>query len=288
MRSSGFAVTMDLSPATLAVLFGVASAATWGAGDFTGGLATRRVNVFRVVLVSQAVGLVLIALLALALREPMPPISDFAWGAAAGLSGGVGVACLYAALATGRMGIAAPITAVVASIVPVSIGIATQGSPGLLAFSGFALALGGIWLVSRPTGEESSRRALVLAIVAGAGFGGFLVLIDQAESILWPLVGARTASSLVMAAVVLARPSPGGLPRSSWGLLALAGVLDTAGNAFFVLAAALGRLDAAAVLSGLYPAMTVLLARFFLKERLTPHQLVGLLVMLVSIVLIAW
>lgn len=279
---------MAVSPEHLAVAYGVASAATWGAGDFSGGLASRRMDVFRVVLASQALGLVLLAAFALAGQEQAPLFADLAWGAAAGLSGGIGVASLYAALATGRMGIAAPVTAVVASIVPVTVGIATQGAPGPLAFAGFSLALVGIWLVSRPTGEKGSRRALGLAIVAGAGFGGFLVLIHQADGILWPLVSARGASALLMLAIVLRRPVATTDARPARTLVLLAGVLDTAGNLFFVLAATVGRLDAAAVLSGLYPAMTVLLARFLLQERLTLHQLAGLGVMLASIVLIAW
>lgn len=268
---------------------GLASAAAWGAGDFTGGLAARRASVWRVVAVVQAAGLALLVALLLVLREPLPPARDLAWAAGAGACGAVGLSALYAALNAGSMGVAAPVTGVVASVVPVLVGVWTEGSPGAWAFAGFGLALAGITLVSATGERATTRRALSLALLAGAGFGGFLVLIDRTsgETFLWPLVAVRVTSAALVGLVILARRPPRTRHAPPWGLMLLAALLDTGGNAFFLLAAQLGRLDVAAVLSSLYPAMTVLLARVVLRERMTRAQLAGLALVLVAIVLIA-
>lgn len=283
-----------LDAGTTAAAAGLASAAAWGAGDFTGGIAARRLHVFRVVAVSQAIGLALLLLLALLVEPRLPPSSDFAWGVAAGLAGAVGVTSLYAALASGRMGVAAPITGVLAAALPVAVASVTEGSPGALRLAGFGLAIAGILLVTRPDGGiRTPRRVLLLALVAGLGFAGFLTLIDRASdtSILWPLVAARAASTTLLAALVLARrrqDGPFAARAWPWPLLVGNSVLDAAGNAFFVLAAALGRLDVAAVLSSLYPAATVLLARIVLRERITRTQTAGLTIAMAAIVMIAW
>lgn len=275
--------------ATLAAGSGLASAATWGTGDFVGGIATRRASVFRILLVSQLVGLALLTALAVALRAPLPPPADLAWGAAAGLAGAVGIGALYAALAAGRMGVAAPITAVVALILPVAVGIASAGAPDVLAIVGFPLALAGIWLLARGEGP-ADRRAVGLALLSGAGFGAFFVLVAFAttEDYVWPLVVARIASSFAVALIVFARRDERTRGAFPWWLAAGAGACDAFGNAFFVAAADLGRLDVAAVLSSLYPAATVLLARVVLKEKLRAGQIVGLALTFCAILLIAW
>ena len=277
----------DAGGGTAGVLSGLGAAASWGAGDYAGGLATRRASVWRVVLVSQAVGVVLTVVLALALRESLPARRDLLWGVGAGLSGALGIVGLYSALAAGQMGVAAPITAVVGAVLPVLVGVATEGLPGPLAFAGVALALPGIVLLSRPHGRASPR-ALGLALLSGVGFGGFFVMVDVAsrESIAWPLLAARVATLGAVALVALARREARG--PTPWGLAALAGAGDTAGNAFFALATVLGRLDAAAVLASLYPAFTVVLARVLLKEHLTRGQVAGMALTLAAIGLIAW
>lgn len=269
-----------------APLAGIGSALAWGAGDFAGGLATRRTNVLLVVLLSQALGLVALVLLALVLGEPFPEAADLLWAVAAGLSGAVGVTSLYASLASGRMGIAAPITGVVAAVLPVTYTWLILGAPSAYGLAGMAVALVGIALVSGPRAERPPARVLGLALLSGLGFAGFLLLMGLAETdaFLWALSGARAGSSLaLLALLVLTRPA---LTRPGWSVLA-AGILDTAGNALFLLAARLGRLDVAVVLSSLYPVATVALARFVLKERLTALQAWGAALMLAAIPLIA-
>lgn len=271
----------------LAPAAGLASALAWGAGDFAGGLATRRQPVFVVVLLSQLLGLGLLLVLALALREALPPLGDLVWGTAAGAAGAIGVSALYAALAQGRMGIAAPITGVVAAIIPVGFAWSVLGAPSPLGMAGMALALAGIALVSGPRRERPPARVLLLALLSGVGFAGFLLLIglSGASSFLWTLVAARAGSALLVATLLLARERrPWGAP-TAWVVGASLG--DTGGNAFFLLATRLGRLDVAVVLSSLYPVATVVLARVKLRERLSATQAWGSALMLAAIPLVA-
>jgi drug/metabolite transporter (DMT)-like permease len=271
------------------VLLGLASAVSWGAGDFSGGLASRRGDVYGVVLISQAVGLGLLAGLALLLAEPLPPTADLLWAAGAGLAGGLGLLALYRGLALGRMGVVAPVGAVVSAAIPALFGLWIEGLPPALRLAGFGLALVAVWLVSRPeNGGPVRRRELGLPLLAGLGFGFFLIVVDRLSetAVLWPLAAARLASVAMLAATVLARgralPAAGVLP-----LILLVGLFDTGGNAFYALAAQAGRLDVAAVLSSLYPAITVLLARSILQERVSGRQWWGVVAALAAVVLIA-
>jgi drug/metabolite transporter (DMT)-like permease len=269
------------------VALGLASAASWGAGDFAGGLASRRAPALGVVVFSQGIGIALLVALALLIGEARPAPGQLAWAALAGANGALGLLALYSALASGRMGIAAPVSGVVGAVVPVLVGAAIQGAPGPVRIAGFALALVGVWLLTaggRGVGGAAPRE-FVLPVAAGVSFGLFLVLIHRAggAGVLWPLTAARTTSVGVLAAI-------GGLtrtlrlPRASVrGLTCLAGVLDTGGNAFFVLAAQAGRLDVAGVLSSLYPAATVALACLLLRERLTRRQAIGAVATLAAI-----
>jgi drug/metabolite transporter (DMT)-like permease len=235
------------------------------------------------------VGVVLLLVVALVSRETIPPITDFLWGGVAGLSAAIGLASLYRALAIGKMGIGAMLTAVLAASVPVVFGALVEGPPNSLKLVGFALAIVGVALLSGSPGEVVSARILGLAVLAGLGFGGFFILIDRVESggVFWPLLAARGTPFVLMAVFgVVSRRS--WLPeRTLLSLILLAGVLDVGGNVFFVLAARTGRLDVSVVLSSLYPAVTVLLARLILGERMTRLQTLGIAACAVAVPLIA-
>jgi drug/metabolite transporter (DMT)-like permease len=271
------------------VAFGLAASLSWGAGDFSGGLATRRANVFSVVFAAHITGLVLLIALALAWSEPFPPALDIVWGGVAGLVGAVGIVAFYRALAIGRMGINAPVTGVLTAAVPVLFSVFAIGLPHLIQLAGFVLALLAVGLISRPAGASGRPEGLGLALLAGLGFGGFLVLIGQLSHgvIFWPLAAARLSSSLFMLAIVLIRRQEVLPKKTVLPIVLLAGTLDVAGNAFFVLAAHAGRLDVAAIVSSLYPAVTVLLASIILRERVTRLQALGVLAALVAIPLIS-
>jgi drug/metabolite transporter (DMT)-like permease len=282
------------NPELLAVAYGLASAAIWGAGDFSGGLATKRGNVYAVVLLSQMVGLVCLLTLALLLEGALPPARDMLFGGLAGLAGVIGILALYTGLARGRMGVVAPTTAVLSAIIPVVVGIITEGIPSALVLVGFGLAVTAVWLLSGGDASGGIRRdELGLALLAGLGFSLFFVFIDQVSTgvVFWPLTAARVAAVPLLLLFVLGWDKVGNgrwqPPRGLLPIIALAGILDSGGNFFFTLAAQSGRLDVAAVLASLYPASTVLLARLILKETLGPRQWVGVGVALVALVLIA-
>ncbi len=202
------------------------------------------------------------------------------------------------------MGLAAPISAIVTAGLPVVFGAFTQGLPQPSQLVGFVLALGGVWLLARPAGssngapekpapttESSPAKAqsgLALALLAGMGFGGFLILIGRTShgAVFWPLVAARIAS-LTMIGIVALRSQRDWLPiRPRLPLVMLTGILDACGNMFYVFAVQTGRLDVAAVLSSLYPASTLFLAWLVLRERINRGQLAGFMVALVAIPLI--
>ncbi len=281
-------VTSDL----VSVALGLTSAASWGAGDFSGGLATRRTSVYGVVIVAHAVGLVILIGLALLHAEPIIAVTDLLWGSIASLTGIIGLVALYRALATGRMGLVAPVSAVLTASLPVLFGMLTQGLPSVLQMSGFALAVVGVWFVSRSTQvaeAANQRESLILAAVAGLGFGSFLILIARVNpgAVFWPLAAARATSCvamLILATVTRQKWQP---ERSRLPLIIGGGVLDLGGNLFFLLAAQAGRLDVASILSSLYPASTVILARLILKEHISRTQGFGIGVVLIAIALIA-
>ncbi|HEX7139256.1 MAG TPA: EamA family transporter [Vicinamibacterales bacterium] len=265
--------------------FGLASAASWGAGDFCGGVATKRAGGFEVVIGAQLVGAIGFLALAVATGESVPGIINLAWCGVAGLAGAIGLLALYRALAEGRMGVAAPISGMLSAAVPAVAGAAVEGLPRAVTLGGFVLALVAVWLVARTGDEAIELRQLGLPVVAGFGFGLFIVIIGRASgnAVFWPLVAARVASLTVLPFVAIANRQSIWPARAALLPIAIAGAFDAGGNAFLVMAAHAGRLDVAAVLSSLYPAGTVLLACLILKERITRWQFAGLLTALLAI-----
>ena len=265
------------------------AAVVWGGGDFAGGIATKRANVFRVVAGAHACGLLLMLLLVWITGEPLPPHSTLLWGAVAGVAGAFGIAALYQALAIGRMGIVAPVASVITGVLPVLAGMYSEGMPDRIQLAGFVLALISIWLVARPDGEIDTHRGVGLAVLAGAMFGLFLVAGKHAghHGVFWPLVAARTVSTLLMLLIVTLTAGDKRPLRPALVPILFSGVLDTSANALFIAATQHGRLDVTAVLSSLYPASTVILARMFLKERISATQNVGIIGALISVALIA-
>ncbi|HSJ55494.1 MAG TPA: EamA family transporter [Anaerolineae bacterium] len=281
--------TLRAMPASLlAALFALAAAAAWGSGDFCGGLVSRRIGALATVSISYAVGMAALAAVALARGELFPAPADVLWGAVAGLTGVAGLGFLMRGFAAGRMGIVAPVSAVLAASLPVIVAALTLGLPGGRQLAGFSLALAGIWLLSRPERLGGRPAGLGLALLAGLGFGLFFIALDQVSgrAVFWPLVAGRLAALAALIPLAVARGRPV-LPRGApWGLLALAGVLDAGGNLFFLLATQTGRLDVAAVLASLYPAVTALLAWRIAGERLTRLQIAGAAAAVVAIALI--
>lgn len=277
----------------MAVILGLAVAAAYGTGDFFGGLASRRSPLASVVVLSQAIGLGFLGVLVFLIDGALEP-GKAAFAAAAGVVGGVGITGLYRGLALGRMNVVAPTTAVGAAVVPVMWGLTQGERPSTTALVGVVLAIVAIVFVSRVPGDEAAAaggsQALVLAVLAGIGFGVvFVVLAETGDGTgLWPLLVMRATSVTLLgsAALLTGRPlSPGGLAPMK--VIAATGILDVSANALFVLASQEGLLSLVAVLSSLYPAFTVVLARIVLAERLGRMQMVGMAMAGAGILLIA-
>jgi drug/metabolite transporter (DMT)-like permease len=283
----------------MAVILGLCAALSYGASDFLGGLVTRRTDVLGVVVWSQATGSSLLLLVVPFVESPAPTSDTFLWGVLAGACGAAGVTLFYRALALGKMSVIAPVTAVEAASVPVVFGLVTGERPPLIAGIGVVLALAAVGLVSAGPDEEGngvrarrglSESGLLHALGAGMGFGFFFIFLKEAsgEAGLWPLVIARSSSLALAFALAMGvrrstRPVPG-----TWPTIVAAGVLDVAANMFFLAASREGLLSIVAVLTSLYPASTIVLARTFLHERLARPQLAGLGLAVVGVVFIAF
>ena len=279
----------------LAVGLGLLVAAVYGVGDFFGGLASRRRAATVVVLWSQSVGLVALALL-VPLVGGSPSTRDLGLGVGAGLVGLCGVLLLYRGLGAGRMAVVAPLTAVGAALVPFVVGVAGGDGLPALRLAGVAAALIGVALVSRPPPQAdavaprtSVATEVALGLGAGLAFGLVFVLLAAVgdEAGLWPVLVQRTASVpaalLLTSALHLARR----VDRADLGVIVPAGLCDAGANALFVLASRAGALSVVGVISSLYPASTVLLAAVVLKERITRPQAAGLALAAAGVVLLA-
>ncbi len=270
------------------IVFGLTSAACWGAADFCGGLATKRTQVYRVIISSQLISLILLVILAMATQESLLPFDQMLLASVAGVVGAIGMIALYRALAVGQMGVAAPVSAVVAAGVPVIVGSFIEGPPSVFQLIGFGLAFVAVWFISRTGRSAINWHDLGLPIIAGLGFGTFYVLIGSVgqAAVWWPLVAARVGSLTALLIVTLVNRQPRLVERQSLRLIVLIGVFEVGGNACYILARQAGRLDVAAVLASLYPAVTVWLAWLLLKEQMYRLQSIGVLAALAAIVLI--
>ena len=260
------------------------SAALYGRAAFCGGLATRRASVVPVMIFAQLAGLAALLLVLPLLPPASAGIADLMWGALGGCALAGGLTLLYRGLATGKMSVVAPVTAVLAVVVSALAGFAAGDRLSWAGWGGVALALAAIVLVGQdgaPAGVAEGRgaaRGLRAALLAGALLGLFLTALKQTApaSGLLPLVPARLSAAAALAvAALFTRPPLRGARSAAWLILA-GGALDVCANVFYLLATRLGTLTVAATLTSLYPASTIVLARFFLGERLRRIQVAGL------------
>ena len=239
-------------------------------------------------LISQLVGMGLALVLAVLRGEAFPGPDDVRWAIVGGVLGGVGITMLYRALAIGRMGIVAPVTAVLAAIIPVVAGIVLEGMPPSPVLAGIALAIAAVVLVSRITDETGGTAGLREALIAGVAIGLFGVTIAQLSdgAVFGPLTIVRLTQAILVIGVVL-------VTRAAWRpagrlvpVIALIGVLDMAGNSLYILAVQSGALAVASVLSSLYPVTTIILAGALLRERVTRSHALGIALAVAAIALI--
>ena len=285
---------MAISSLYLPAAYSLSAVGVWGTSDFLGGLGARRANAFLFTSVVHLSGMVLAAAVALAIGSPFPAASGVLWALAAGAVGGFALACFYRALASGKMGMVAPVAAVLGAAIPTAVSALREGFPGWRHVAGFILAGIGVWLISRTEtatsdGDAGRPEGLGLAVLAGCGFAGFYLCIHQAGngSAVWLSACSRFASLVVTVAIVVFGGFIRAVPLPVARIAIIAGALDVTGSAVFVRASQLGRLDSAVVLSSLYPAVTVLLARIFLHEHFSRTRTLGMLAALAAVPMIA-
>ena len=277
---------------TIALALG--AALMYGLSDFLGGLLSRRISAWAVAVVAQMASTVLTVMAALFIRGE-PTVADWAWGALAGIGGGLGTGFLYRGLSSGRMGVVAPLSAVGAAVLPVVVGLVTGERPALLTWIGIGCALPAIWLVStaadpvdvsgRPHGMAEG---VTDGLLAGLGFGLLFSTLGQVPDTagLGPLAMAQATSvaAVIALATVLRQDW---LPRdrhSRWAIIV--GALAAGAALLFLLATRTGLLTVASVLTSLYPAFTVLLAATLLRERIQAAQGAGLVLAAAAVVLV--
>jgi drug/metabolite transporter (DMT)-like permease len=284
-------------------LLALAAALLWGGGDFSGGMSVKGAGgsmgaALRVILLSHSVSLVILMVLAWWRGDAFPHGAALAWGLLAGATAGISLSCFYVALSRGAMGASAALSGLLAAAIPAAVSAAMEGSPGVLRVLGFVVAGLAIWLIAageNPEAKSADRGTVWLAVAGGVGFGVYFVALRMAGTagVIWPLATARMGSLAVCALLVGGM----GLRQNAaednvlltrrvvaWALGAV--LLDTSGNLLFIAATRAGRLDVAAVLASLYPASTILLAAWTLRERPTRRQGVGMAVAAAAVVMI--
>jgi drug/metabolite transporter (DMT)-like permease len=286
------------------MLLGLAAAVLYGTGDFLGGLATRKIPVLAVLLLAQTAGVV-VALPAAAMWPGPASLAGLAWGITAGLIGGAGVIIFYRGLAAGPMSVVAPVSGLVSTVLPVAVALAEGERPGTGVYAGALLCLAAVVLTSCAGDDTPARspraaprhrvpgavRALGYGITSGISFGLFFLLIRNAgqSGELWPVAAARIgelAVVLVTAAVLRRSLRPRGAQGRLLLAAAAAGAIDVTANICYVAATRTGKFGLAVVLAALYPAVTVLLARMVLGERLRWVQRAGLGLATIGIILV--
>lgn len=276
-----------------AVVFALTASILWGLADFLGGLYSRRMSAFLVLLVGQVAGLAGALALAVALGAGAPTLAGLAGGLLAGTGTAFGLAAFYRALAVGTMSIVAPISAMGAAV-PVLVGFGLGEAPSPLQGAGMLVALAGVVLASRSTGEEgsagaASTRGVGLALLSALAIGLGLVGLDAAaeSGVLWSVIVTRAVAGAILALAVAGTGAPRRMARRDLITLVLIGCLDAGAVGLLALASTTGLVGVVSVLGSLYPVSTVVLAQLVLGERLSRAQAVGVGTALAGVLLIA-
>lgn len=283
--------------------FALAAAASWGGGDFSGGMGVKAAGggvraALRVVLLSHITSFAVLVAIAWGRGDVFPHGALLAWGVVAGIAGGVSLTCFYMALSRGAMGASAAVSGLLAAAIPAVVAMVQDGSPGTRALVGFAVAGLAIWLIAAgDSGQAEEPGTTALAMAAGVGFGIYFVALKMAgpAGVIWPMATARMGSLGICSLMFLglrtrkatAGETPVRLNRRAVGWAMGTALLDTSGNLLFLAATRAGRLDVAAVLASLYPASTILLAALALGERPTRRQAIGMATAVAAVALIA-
>jgi uncharacterized membrane protein len=285
-------------------LLALAAAVLWGGGDFSGGMGVKEAggsmgSALRVILLSHCMSFSVLLLLGWTRGDAFPHGAALVWGVVAGVTAGVSLACFYIALSRGAMGASAALSGLLAAAIPAAFSAGWEGSPGILQLGGFLVAGVSIWLIAAGKNAEAkpvNRSTFWLAMIGGVGFGIYFTALKVAAvktGVIWPLATCRMGSigvcALILAGMSLRSKKGGGQARVTrqvvmWAMATA--LLDTSGNLLYIAATRAGRLDVAAVLASLYPASTILLAAWTLRERPTRRQGWGMVVAAAAVVMI--
>lgn len=280
---------MSVAAQYIPAAYSLTAVGVWGASDFLGGVGARRANAFLFTSIVHVSGMVVVGAIALLIRSPFPEMKSVLWSLLAGALGGLALVFFYRALSRGNMGLIAPVAAVLSAAIPTIVTAFGEGLPGTRKVLGFVLAGIGVWLISRTEGDSGRPEGLGVAVLAGIGFAGFYLCTHKAgnASALWVAAVSRSASFLVTGLIVLFGRHLSRVSAPVLRIALTAGMLDIGGSIAFVRAEQIGRLDVAVVLSSLYPAVTVVLARIFLHEHFSRTRTIGMVAALAAVPMIA-
>lgn len=273
------------------IVLALCAAAVYGVADYAGGRASRSVSPITVTAIGQACGLLVLLVIVLGSRVPLPPATDWFWGAIGGIAGATGLLVFYRAMGSGFMTVVAPVSAMTATAVPVIVGLSTGERPGILALCAIPIALIAIALVSDvlgPNHRRAPRKILIMSIGAGCVFGSLFVILGHTSdnSGLWPVLAMRVASVPYMFIVMYCTKNKPSAAMPQLKYVAGSGILDTAANAIYLLAVRHGLMSIVATINSFYPASTLILAVGLDKEKIHRPQAVGLALAGVAIVMI--
>lgn len=279
-----------ISPSVAVVLLGLLASVGWGIADFGGGLSSKSAPVVGVLFASQAASLLVAVPLFAVAREPAMATNDLALSVVGGLLGATGLGLLYRGLSVGRMGVVAPIAAVLTATLPVGFGFITESVPSIPAIVGIAVAVVSVVLVSRNPGMDDSRpTGLRYGVSAGIIFGLFPIVASRfnEDLIVSPVVLIRFVSILAVGTFILVRRADWRVPRRLWPAMLLVGVIDMLATTTYLTSIAIGPLAIAAIMASLYPVVTTILASVVLREHASRVQVAGIVAAALAVVLIA-
>lgn len=277
----------------MSAFLAIVASVVWGSADFGGGIFSKRIAAIRVVAISQFGALLAMSVVfgAQLLLSGAPTGTTWLWSAAAGAANAMALCSLYAGLSVGTMGVVSPIASL-GAVVPVTIGLLTGDTLGVVVGIGLFLAMAGAVLAAGPefTGDVS-RLPVLLAVCAALGFGASLYFLHAASAggvipALWMMRVASVVELVVIWRLWPGLANGGKSRRRDLPLLLVVGCGDLAANGLFGLASKDGEVSLISVLGSLYPIATLLLARFVLHERMRPVQAAGVAVALLGVVLV--
>ena len=276
----------------LSVLYGIASALSWGVADFAGGLASRKLSVYLVVFYGNILGLLALVFFVTLYPEAIPELKSIMFAGLAGILGSISLLILFYSMTCGQMSIAAPVSALFAAFLPIVVGIFLEGLPRQLQWVGFGFALLAVWLVSlgdtKLPFHLDRLSSLRLPVLAGIGFGCYFIVmhyaINGSLSVVWLMISSYMTGTLITFFFVKIRRETFSVQRMAMGVVLVHVAFNIGGNLFYLQALKSGRLDISSALGSLYPGATVLLAWLILKERVFLRQWFGIVSALIAII----